>query len=117
MKVMISFIGLLAVLAGVLPFATTFGLLPVKYTSGMIYAAIVLVIGLVGIAYGLFGGMSLMGAEKFMVIMLGILTILGGLLPLLGEMMSLPIPTNGVIYSGLIIVVGLIGIIYGAKQM
>ena len=55
---------------------------------------------------------------KFMIVLVGILTILGGLLPFLAQMNLIPayIPVSGVAYQGLIIALGVIGVIYGFRQ-
>lgn len=118
MKFMISFIGVLTILAGVLPFLSSFGLMPTKFTSGVLYAGIIILVGIIGLVYGLFNpGMSLFGAQRFMVVLIGLLTLLGGVLPLIKDLIKLSIPTTGPIYSGIIILIGLAAMMYGFQQM
>ncbi|MDO8556187.1 MAG: hypothetical protein Q7R96_03370 [Nanoarchaeota archaeon] len=55
---------------------------------------------------------------KFVIVLLGLLTILGGILPWLKDNNYLPdfmqgIPTAGTGYQAIIIVLGVIGILYG----
>ncbi len=57
---------------------------------------------------------------KTMIIILGLVTVLGGLLPWLKDNNFLPgfmqsIPTTGTGYQLIIIIIGVIGIIYGWK--
>ena len=55
----------------------------------------------------------LFGTEKFATIALAIITILGGILPFVSNFVHLGIPTTGILYSGIIMVIGVVGIIYG----
>lgn len=114
MKIMISFIGVLIILAGVLPFLANFGIgIPANVASGPIYSFIIIGIGVIGIIYGVLNQM-LFGIEKFVTITLGLVTILGGVLPFLASFgLALPIPTSGLIYQISIIIVGLAGMVYG----
>ena len=115
MKIMVSIISLLIVLAGILPFLGESGLniLPAAIpTSGMGYSIIITVIGIIGFIYGVVNGF-LMGLEKFVLISVAIMTVLGGILPFISALITLPIPTSGPLYSALIIIIGLIGLVYG----
>ncbi len=57
---------------------------------------------------------------KGMIVFIGLLTVLGGLLPLLNQWEMLPeplkfVPTEGGAYQMIIVLIGVIGIIYGWK--
>ena len=115
MKIMITIISLIIILAGVLPFLGENGLgiiSPSIPTSGMGYSIIIICIGIFGLIYA-FVNRLLMGPERFVTICLALLTILGGILPFITEFISFPVPTSGPLYSGLIILIGAIGLIYG----
>lgn len=56
---------------------------------------------------------------RLMLIFVGLLTVLGGLLPFIINFVPEPyntIPTSGPIYQGTIVVIGLIAIIYGLRK-
>ena len=55
---------------------------------------------------------------KFMITLVGLLTVFGGLLPFLSEMQFIPeyIPVSGPGYQGIIIALGVLGVIYGLRQ-
>jgi len=52
MKFMIAMIGLLTLIAGVLPFLSQFGILPADMISPLIQSIVVIVIGVGGMIYG-----------------------------------------------------------------
>ena len=111
MKIMITFIGILTVLAGILPIAS--GILPSFIpTTNPGYQFLIIAIGIIGLMYAAFNP-YLFGTEKFATIALAIITILGGILPFISNFVSLGIPTTGILYSGMIVVIGIVGIIYG----
>jgi hypothetical protein len=113
MKIMITILGVLIILAGVLPFLNNFGVLPSFIpTSKPGYQFIIIAVGIIGLIYGLMNSL-VFGTEKFVTIAIGLLTILGGILPFIQNFLPAVIPTSGILYSGLIIVIGIIGIIYG----
>jgi len=113
MKIMITILGVLIILAGVLPFLNNFGILPSFIpTSKPGYQFIIIAVGIIGLIYGLMNSL-VFGTEKFVTIAIGLLTILGGILPFIQNFLPAVIPTSGILYSGLIIVIGIIGIIYG----
>jgi len=119
MKIMIVIIGLLTILAGILPFLDGFGILPAGVpTSGLFYSGIIILIGIIGFLYAnkTFG---LWGSQKFVVSVLAILTIFGGIIPFLVSMklVSVSIPSSGPVYSAIIILIGIIAVLYGAKQL
>jgi len=112
MKIMIVIIGILIILAGILPFLSNFNVLPASVLQKPGYQFIIIAIGIIGLLYGFMNSM-LFGTEKFVTISIGLLTILGGILPFIQNYVPAIIPTTGPLYSGLIIVIGVIGIIYG----
>ena len=113
MKIMITIIGILVVLAGILPFLDNFGILPENIpVEKPGYQFIIIAVGIIGLLYGIMNSM-LFGAEKFVTISLALLTILGGILPFIQNFVPAIIPVSGPLYSGLIIVIGVIGMIYG----
>jgi hypothetical protein len=113
MKIMITVLGLLIILAGILPFLNNFGILP-----GIIpaekpgYQFIIITVGIIGLIYGVMNSM-LFGTEKFVTIAIALLTIFGGILPFIQNFIPEIIPTSGLLYSAMIIVIGIIGMIYG----
>ncbi len=92
MKIMIVFIGLLTILAGVLPFFEGFGVVPF---SGPVYSGIIILIGVIAFWYAVktFG---LWGSQKFITAVLAL--------------------SSGPVYSGIIILIGVIAVVYGKKQ-
>ena len=117
MKIMITVIGILITLAGILPFLKSFGLLPEAVpTVGAKYSILVIVVGAVGLVYGIINKM-IMGIERVATIVIAALTILGGILPLIGSLVPSFIPTSGPFYSLIIIIIGVIGIIYGMMAL
>ena len=113
MKIMIVLLGVLIILAGILPFLSNFGILPSNIPIEKPgYQFIIIAIGIVALIYGLLNSM-LFGTEKFVTIALALLTVLGGLLPFIQNFVPAIIPTAGPLYSGLIIVIGAIGMVYG----
>lgn len=114
-QVVITLIGLITILAGVLPFVGSLAGLPLSILSGVGYSIIISVIGILGLLYG-FTSMALIGETKFVMISLGLLTLLGGIIPFIKNIIPIAIPTTGALYSGIVIVIGVIGLIYGMKQ-
>ncbi len=113
MKIMISVLGILIVLAGVLPFLANFGILPSFIPATQPgYQFIIIAIGILGLIYGFFNS-YLFGAEKMITISIALLTVLGGILPFIQNFLPAIIPTSGPLYSGVIVVIGVIGMIYG----
>jgi len=114
-QVVITLIGLITILAGILPFiASLFGL-PLEIATGIGYSIIIIVIGFIGLLYG-FMSMALIGATKFVMVCLGLITLLGGVIPLVAGFLPETIPTTGPIYSGLIIIIGILGFVYGLRN-
>jgi len=115
MKIIIVFIGMLTILAGVLPFFNGFGMVPF---SGPVYSGMIILIGFIALWYAVktFG---LWASQKFIVSVLALLIILGGIVPFLVSMKLIPstVPSSGPVYSGIIILIGIIAVLYGAKQL
>jgi len=112
MMIMIVIIGLLILFAGILPFLAGFGILPaIVPTSGVIYSGLVILIGVIGFLYGI-KSRFLRFQDKFVISVLGILVIFGGLLPFLINMNLIPnvIPVSGPIYSGIMTFIGIISL-------
>ena len=113
MKIMITVLGILITLAGILPFLSNFGILPSSIpVQKPGYQFIIVAVGIIGLLYGAMNSM-LFGTEKFVTIAIGLLTILGGILPFIQNFVPAAIPTSGPVYSIIIIVIGIVGIIYG----
>ena len=113
MKIMITVLGVLIILAGILPFLDGFGFIPsIIPTTQPGYQFVIIAVGIVGLIYGFLNSL-LFGFERFVTIIIGLLTVLGGILPFLQNFLPTFIPTTGPLYSGVIIVVGVIGLIYG----
>ena len=117
MKIMISVLGILIILAGVLPLISDFGILPdfvpVEQPG---YQFVIIAVGILGLLYAVFNSM-LFGSEKFITMAIALLTILGGILPFIQNYVPEIIPTSGLLYSVLIIIIGIIGLIYGFIAM
>lgn len=119
MKIMITILGILILAAGILPFIGSGGLgvLPESIpTSGAGYSLIIIVVGAIGLIYGIKNKM-IMGAERFVTVTVALLTLLGGILPFISSLVPGFIPTSGLAYSGIIIVLGLIGFVYGVMAL
>lgn len=114
-RVAVVFIGLLTILAGILPFASSFvDGMPAFVAEGIGYSVLIIIIGALGLAYG-FLSMTVMGAQKAMIIFLGLLTLFGGVVPLISNMLPDVLPTTGPLYSAIIIIIGVIGLTYGLR--
>ena len=111
MKLMITILGTIILLAGILPLASNFlpSFIP---TTSPGYQFLIIAIGILGLLYAAFNSM-LFGTEKFVTMALAALTILGGILPFIQNFVQIGLPTTGIFYSGMIIVIGVVGIIYG----
>ena len=115
MKIMITVIGILTLLAGLLPIISP--VLPSFIpTTSPGYQFLIITVGIIGLLYASFNSM-LFGTEKFVTISLALLTIAGGILPFIQNFVQLGIPTTGIIYSGIIVVIGIVGIIYGFSAL
>lgn len=115
MKLMITILGVVILLAGILPLASSFlpSFIP---TTSPGYQFLIIAIGILGLLYAAFNSM-LLGTEKFVTMALAALTILGGILPFIQNIIPLGLPTTGILYSGSIIILGIAGIAYGFSAM
>lgn len=116
MKIQMIFLSSLIVLAGVLPFLSGFDIVPEVLTTTPFYYFIVIAVGFLSLIYGVLNKM-IFGTEKLVMISVGLITLLGGVLPFLKGVIALNIPTTGVLYSGVIILIGVLGFIYGASTI
>lgn len=113
MKIMITILGVLIILAGILPFLSNLGILPAGIPIEKPgYQFIIVAVGIIGLLYGVLNSM-LFGTEKFVTIAIALLTILGGILPFIQNFVPATIPTSGPVYSLIIVVIGIMGMIYG----
>lgn len=113
MKIMITSIGVLILLAGILPLIASFAALPFFLpTTNPGYQFLIIAIGIFALIYAAFNS-YLFGTEKFVTMIIAILTILGGILPFIQNFISLGMPISGIFYSGIIVLIGIVGIIYG----
>ncbi len=119
MKAMMMFIGVITFFAGILPFVSQYlvGVLPAIAavpTSGIYYSVMIIVIGLVALIYGA-KNHNIFGAQKMLAIMVGLLIVLGGILPFIAGMNLVPyigMVSSGPLYYGVIIFLGLATILY-----
>ena len=75
MKPTMFLIGLLVILAGILPLVSNvMPGIPQSITSGYIYNGIIVLLGIVGLIYG-FVSFDLFGFQKFVMVILALLTI------------------------------------------
>jgi len=119
MRFILSTIGLLTVLAGVIPLlnALKLGFLPTILTNTYVYMGIIVLVGIIGMIY-VASSMMLMPEQKVIFGFLALLTIIGGVLPLLARFLpALTFLSSGIIHSIVIIAIGIIAIIYGIMQI
>jgi len=113
MKIMITVLGILIILAGILPFLSNIGILPAAIpVEKPGYQFIIIAVGIIGLLYGVMNSM-LFGTEKIVTIAIALLTILGGILPFIQNFVPAIVPTSGPVYSIIIVVIGIVGMIYG----
>mgnify|MGYP001606053941 FL=1 len=94
MKIMITILGILIILAGILPFLSNIGILPaVVPVVKPGYQFIIIAVGILGLLYGVMNSM-LFGTERPVTIAIGLLTILGGILPFIQNYVPAGIPTS-----------------------
>ncbi len=119
MRFILSTIGLLTVLAGIIPLLNALKLkfLPAILTNTYVYMGIIVLVGIIGMIYT-FSSMMLMPEQKAIFGFLALLTIIGGVLPLLAKFIPfLAKFATGIIPAIIVIVIGAVGIIYGMSQM
>jgi hypothetical protein len=105
-------LGILAAIVGTFPIIGKFlKFIPAMITTGWIFAGIMILIGVIHIAWG-FSPMAM----KPEIGIVGILIVVMGLLPILAKYLKF-IPASistGYIYAGIIVAIGLIELFYGA---
>jgi hypothetical protein len=118
MKFKITLIGLLTIIAGVLPILDLYNVFksPIP-VDGLGYALIILVIGIIDLLYSFLANIELLGFQHVVTGLIAIMTILGGVLPLLHKSLPPYIPTSGVLYYSVIVGIGVFGFIYGLTQL
>jgi len=113
MRLMITFLGVLIILAGIIPLLASLGItLSFLPSESPGYQFIIIAVGIIGLLYGVLNSL-LFGFEKFVTIAIGLLTILGGILPFIQNFVPAFLPTTGVAYSLIIIGIGFAGLVYG----
>lgn len=112
MKIMITFLSAIIVFLGIIPFLGENFPIPNK---GYGYSIILVGLGILIIIASVINNL-LMGFEKFVLILQGIL--IGGiaLLPFLPTILIF-LPREGPLYAVMIIIVGVLGLIYGVLGM
>ncbi len=119
MRMILSTIGLLIVLAGIIPLlnALKINILPAVFTNSYVYMGIIVLVGIIGMIY-VAASMMLMPEQKAIFGFLALLTIIGGVLPLLAKFLpAIAFLASGIIHSVVIIVIGAVAIIYGMMQI
>ena len=116
MKVQMILISILIILAGILPFLGGFNIIPLTLITTPGYQFIIIAVGFISLIYGVMNKM-IFGTEKIVLVAIGLMTILGGLLPFIQSYVPIAIPTSGLLYSGIIILIGVAGFIYGASKI
>lgn len=116
MKVQMVFISILIILAGILPFLGQTDIIPSSFTTAPGYLFVIITVGFISLIYGVMSKM-IFGTEKFVLVVVGLITILGGLLPFIQNFIPIAVPTSGPLYSGIIILIGVVGFIYGASNI
>ncbi|HII17224.1 TPA: hypothetical protein HA361_04885 [Candidatus Woesearchaeota archaeon] len=119
MKIMVTFLSLLILLAGILPFLgdAGLGILPkVIPTSGIGYSIVISIIGAIGLAYG-FMNQMIFGVERFVIIVIAVLTIGGGILPFFAHFLPAFIQLSQPWHSLSVIAIGALGLAYGIMAL
>ena len=117
MRIVMVIIGLLIILAGALPFLSSVNLLSEKVpTTGIGYSIIIIAVGTFGFIYAIMN-ITMMGPAKFVTICLALMTIFGGIIPFIATFLPSYIPTTYPVYNLMIVLVGLIGLVYGIMSI
>lgn len=112
MKIMITFLSLLIIFAGIIPFFGDKSFIPNKGTG---YSIVLIVLGILVIIFGIINQL-LMGVEKIFIVLQGLLVIGAAVLRFIPALLP-SIPRDGVIFDGIIILIGFIGFFYGVIGM
>ncbi len=111
MKLMISFLSILIIVAGALHF---FENLPIP-TKGTGYSIVLLVMGILILAAS-FMNQLLLGFERFFLVIQSAALIFVAILPFFGAILPF-LPREGLSYSALVILIGIAGLAYGVTGM
>lgn len=111
MKIMISLLSILVIFIGAIPFIPNF---PIP-KQGPSYSIILIAAGIFLILIAIINQL-LVGLEKFMLFIMGAALIFLAGLALLPNLFPV-LPHQGFLYSGMIILVGVIGLVYGIIGM
>ena len=111
MKVMISFLSLIIMAAGVLHFFDKF-FIPSK---GIGYSIVLIILGIVLLASAILNNM-LMGFERFFIGVQAVLLIGIANVPFFPTLLTF-LPREGPFYAAIVIIIGLIGFLYGILGM
>ena len=112
MKIMVSFLSALIAFIGIIPLFGENFFIP---NSGVGYSIVLMALGILVIIAAIINGLLMM-LEKAFLIFQGVLLVIVAILPLLPEAFSF-LPTQGMVYSIIIIIIGGIGLIYGLIGM
>ena len=118
MKVKIVVIGVLTIIAGLIPILDSLNVFSSPFpTTGWIYAAIIIAIGIVDLLYSFLAHIDLIGFQHVVTGVIAGLTIAAGVLPFLKGIIPSIIPMTGIAYYAIIVVIGILGSIYGFTQL
>lgn len=109
---MISFLSAVIVFAGIIPFFGENFPIPNKGTG---YSIVLIMLGIIIIVLSIINKL-LMGLEKFVLIIQGLLLAGAAILPFFSDLLTF-IPREGFLYAGIIILIGALGLIYGLLGM
>ncbi|MBR9699358.1 hypothetical protein GOV09_02790 [Candidatus Woesearchaeota archaeon] len=110
MKIMVTLLSAIIIIAGLFPILGENSPFPLV---GNAYYIALAIVGLVVIIMGIQNKL-LMAFEKFFLVLQGIIVLGLALLPFFPALFS-TLPRTGVLYAGIIIIVGAIGLLYGLK--
>ena len=105
---MVTFLSFIIMFVGLMPFFGEKFFVPNK---GMGYAIVLIILGAIILFAGAVNTL-LIGTEKFFLILQGILLAGAGLLTFYPDILTF-IPKEGPIYAGIIILIGVLGLVYG----
>ena len=112
MKIMVSFLSALIIFIGAIPFFGEGFIIP---NTGMGYSLILIGVGILIIIAAIVNGLLMM-LEKTFLIFQGLMLCFMGALALLPDFFPF-IPTEGIVYSVIIIAIGLAGLVFGFVGM
>lgn len=106
MRIITVIMSALLVAVGILPVFSA----QLPFLSGPLYYVIVLGVGIIGLI-ATFMNVTMMGVSKVIASVIFAIPALAGLLSLI----KFPLMPTGIIYSAIIIIAGIVGIIFGVK--